>query len=59
MTDLNLTGKVARQNGIKKITNKLTPGIAPVATSSAIVDRVTLSESSKAKAPNKVSWKQS
>ena len=55
MTDLNPTDKVTRQNGVKKITNKLRPGNAPVVTSSEIVDRVTLSESSKAKAPSKVS----
>jgi flagellar biosynthesis anti-sigma factor FlgM len=55
MTDLNPTEKVARQNAIKKITNKLTPGIPTTAKSSEIVDRVTLSESSKAQAPSKVS----
>ncbi len=55
MTDLNPTGKVARQNAIKKITNRLSPGIETVARSSEIVDRVTLSESSKAQAPKKVS----
>ncbi len=55
MTILNPTDKVARQNAIKKISNKPAPGITTAAKSSAIVDRVTLSESSKAQASNKVS----
>jgi flagellar biosynthesis anti-sigma factor FlgM len=55
MTNLNPTDKVARQNAIKKISNKPTPGIPTTAKSSAIVDRVTLSESSRAQASNKVS----
>ena len=55
MTNLNPTDKVARQNAIKKISNKPALGIPTTAKSSAIVDRVTLSESSKAQAPNKVS----
>ena len=55
MTNLNPTDKVARQNAIKKITNKLSPGSETVARNSEIADRVTLSESSKAQAPKKVS----
>jgi len=55
MTNLHPTEKVARQNAIKKISNKLTLGLPTTTKSSEIVDRVTLSESSKAQAPNKVS----
>jgi flagellar biosynthesis anti-sigma factor FlgM len=55
MTNLNATDKVAQKNGVKKITNKLSPGKAKTEKNSEIVDRVTLSESSKAQATDKVS----
>ncbi len=44
-----------RQDAVKKITNKLSPASGKIDKDVEVVDRVTLSESSKAQATSKVS----